>query len=824
VVTPLVLTVLLGAMLVPMSGLVEGTRWVLAYLAGALGVLMLGVFLRAIQLRPWMTALVQLLVGPVVAAYLAVRPTLSYAVWPGDKTWQLLDTLGSDVAWTVEHEQAPVTAVLGLVVLALAGGGVLAAVMDWYTHTVGAPAATALVAALPVVLAVAFVRQPLPEWRLVVPIAAYLLVLWLVPAGVGRASDDRSPAYGQRQIRRPGLWVGWLVVLVTVAGGLGLAGLVPNFSATALINLRQSVGGDGGGDHSPLMELGRDLRQRSNRVVAYYETDLPGGVYLRLSTVSRFDGTTWLPDESGMTVDLPAQWAYGDLMWRCPAIDPTQPGFDPTQDATCEPMLQGEEVEEGYIVVGPGGPGSLEVWTVDPDQVLTADPDEDPSAVQYYLVLPDGWDRDTTLHVLPNDHPVNAVTEPIEHTAQIELVGLRGEALPLPWVSQRITGLDQMLQLSTSDLAVRSPYTSVEGAVFQVTFALPDLAADRPNPALPSSEYLASFLEVGDDLPPIIADTALAVVAGATDPLARARALEAYFTSGEFTYSTSAPVQQGYDGDSAAVITRFLEVKEGYCVHFSAAMALMARQVGLPSRVVLGYLPGTVETPPEPGELPRYTVRAHQLHSWPEIFIANVGWVPFEPTPAGPGSTIPSPTPSPTPSPSPRPTASPGVSPSPTPTRSPNQTTATTNLGFQPWQWVGGGLLVLVLALAPALAGWFVRGRRLRGGLDGAWRLVQDTARELGQDGPAGETPRDFGDRLAGAWGTGPPVQAIEGLIDQVELAAYAPPVSHGGPEKPVEPPNRDQVRLVLRQLRSKAPHRTRLRVWLWPSNHFRRV
>ena len=53
------------------------------------------------------------------------------------------------------------------------------------------------------------------------------------------------------------------------------------------------------------------------------------------------------------------------------------------------------------------------------------------------------------------------------------------------------------------------------------------------------------------------------------------------------------PLKQGYDGDGGAVIAKFLEVKSGYCVHFASAMALMARTLGIPSRVTEGYLPGT---------------------------------------------------------------------------------------------------------------------------------------------------------------------------------------------------------------------------------------
>ena len=96
-----------------------------------------------------------------------------------------------------------------------------------------------------------------------------------------------------------------------------------------------------------------------------------------------------------------------------------------------------------------------------------------------------------------------------------------------------------------------------------------------------------------------------------------------------------APVDDGYDGDGFEVIAEFLEKKSGYCVHFSSAMAILARMAGIPARISLGYLPGDRVV----GADTRlsYTVGTDDLHAWPELYFSGVGWVPFEPTP-GAGS------------------------------------------------------------------------------------------------------------------------------------------------------------------------------------------
>ena len=70
-----------------------------------------------------------------------------------------------------------------------------------------------------------------------------------------------------------------------------------------------------------------------------------------------------------------------------------------------------------------------------------------------------------------------------------------------------------------------------------------------------------------------------------------------------------------------------LRDRKGYCEQFASAMAMMARVVGIPSRVSVGFLPGEQD---EDG----WKVSIRDMHAWPELYFANYGWVRFEPTPA----------------------------------------------------------------------------------------------------------------------------------------------------------------------------------------------
>jgi transglutaminase-like putative cysteine protease len=123
-----------------------------------------------------------------------------------------------------------------------------------------------------------------------------------------------------------------------------------------------------------------------------------------------------------------------------------------------------------------------------------------------------------------------------------------------------------------------------------------------------------------------IADvTALAqkITAGDTTDYAKALDLQTYFRDAQrFTYSTKAP-----KGGSDAVWS-FLQTKEGYCVQFSTAMAVMLRTLGIPARVGVGYLTRA------PGADGVTNVTGQDAHAWPEVYFEQSGWVRFEPTPA----------------------------------------------------------------------------------------------------------------------------------------------------------------------------------------------
>jgi transglutaminase-like putative cysteine protease len=110
-------------------------------------------------------------------------------------------------------------------------------------------------------------------------------------------------------------------------------------------------------------------------------------------------------------------------------------------------------------------------------------------------------------------------------------------------------------------------------------------------------------------------------IAGATTPMERLTAIQGHLRN--FDYSVTSDTQPTQD-----YLSRFLtESRAGYCQQFATAFALLARSLGYPTRVVVGFLPGSRASDGS------YVVRGTDAHAWPEVYFAGFGWIRFEPTP-----------------------------------------------------------------------------------------------------------------------------------------------------------------------------------------------
>ena len=142
----------------------------------------------------------------------------------------------------------------------------------------------------------------------------------------------------------------------------------------------------------------------------------------------------------------------------------------------------------------------------------------------------------------------------------------------------------------------------------------------------PPAEIREPFTELPDGLAPQVRTEARRVAGDGSD-YQQALRLQVYLRDeGGFVYDEEAPGSDGDDSGSDAVLL-FLEQKRGYCVHFASTMAVMARALGIPARVAVGFLPGTKD-----GDV--YQISLRDAHAWPELYFEGIGWTRFEPTPS----------------------------------------------------------------------------------------------------------------------------------------------------------------------------------------------
>ncbi len=112
---------------------------------------------------------------------------------------------------------------------------------------------------------------------------------------------------------------------------------------------------------------------------------------------------------------------------------------------------------------------------------------------------------------------------------------------------------------------------------------------------------------------------------------AGARVLERYLRSGRFDYDTDLRDVQlaGADGTPKDPIVQFLfETKRGHCEYFASALAAMCNVVGIPARLVTGYV--ALEYDERAGV---YIVRESNAHAWVEVQTSPYRWATYDPTP-----------------------------------------------------------------------------------------------------------------------------------------------------------------------------------------------
>lgn len=209
--------------------------------------------------------------------------------------------------------------------------------------------------------------------------------------------------------------------------------------------------------------------------------------------------------------------------------------------------------------------------------------------------------------------------------------------VPAPYHPARVSGpLTDELQFDPS----KATFTMASGSTLQPGDRY-DVVVDIPSPPVEALEAVTAAAAASpahtalpDVVPPEVAELARTIVdeAGATTPFAQAMAIQDELRT--WSYSLDPP-----QGHGASAMLDFITQRIGYCEQYAGTMAVMLRTLGLPTRVAVGYTPGELVEPAEPGS-ETYQVRNANAHAWVEVLFGDLGWIAFEPTPRTDGNVL----------------------------------------------------------------------------------------------------------------------------------------------------------------------------------------
>jgi transglutaminase-like putative cysteine protease len=222
--------------------------------------------------------------------------------------------------------------------------------------------------------------------------------------------------------------------------------------------------------------------------------------------------------------------------------------------------------------------------------------------------------------LLPRGEPSAAREETL--VQEFRIGPLSSTWLPAAVRPERLSQRDARYDKESGSLLAASATSN--GLRYTVTSKLPRPVTDELSAAgndVPR-EIGERYLALPQDFPPRVVQEAKRVTEGARTPYAKALALQQHFRSPSFVYTLE--VEGGHDGK--AMVDFLFNTRAGYCEIYAGTYAAMARAVGLPSRVAVGFTPGLLRNGV-------FHVRGADYHAWPEVYVAGYGWVAFEPTP-----------------------------------------------------------------------------------------------------------------------------------------------------------------------------------------------
>lgn len=224
--------------------------------------------------------------------------------------------------------------------------------------------------------------------------------------------------------------------------------------------------------------------------------------------------------------------------------------------------------------------------------------------------------------------PGGTARRPPTYSVHVSIAALYGHLLPVPPNTVSLTSTQHAKLTSVGAITA----SMKPGDRYAATFVEPPAPTGGGRPSGMPISHLLRYLYLPSPPRSIAAFAAEATVSGGS-PLAKAEELVNWFRSGRFHYSINASVPTG--SRYSSWISFLSKDRTGNCVDFASAFAILARSLGLPTRIAVGFTAGQ-----------RYSagtvaITGSDAHEWPQVYLGeHNGWVSFEPTPSLPTSQL----------------------------------------------------------------------------------------------------------------------------------------------------------------------------------------
>ncbi len=575
---------------------VEGPPWQFVVIAGvALGVIITWTVL-SYRLNEWIVVGLNLVAMLVAVGRIAAPDTTAF-ILPTASTFTELRVQFDQAFDIIRHGHEPVIPVSGIVVILMLLFWAVGALLAWGLTT-GHPYVAVLP---PLVMSLQFAtmdRNPTGWLR--------VTVFMLLVAGTILAitTDERDQTAGR--MARRGEWPSTRSRLAPAATALLAVTLVTSLASVTALQNRvpydgvldwRSPSGLTGGffgsvSYNPFISIRQQLVTNSTEPVFYAQItgDVPADeVYFQLLTMETYAGGQFFADR-------PEVFRLDDGDW----VDGDQAFAGPTAEVTTDIIidrLRMDWLPTAYAAT------AVEEATTSVERSLRVRHDDAALLLDGGLSFR-GMEYSVRSEIPSPDVDVLAVTETGALSASFALAFESDEVVPQPPTAAELEAL------------IRPAPPGVQRYL--------DLPRDDPSARIDEIQDLAELR-----------------TRNLTSDFEKALQLEAWFHSPKtgdgspldgFGYTTVIEPGHGATDLAAWLLDPSSpNYRAGYCENFATAMAIMARTLGIPSRVVLGFTPGEPARDIAGDNV--VVVRDRNAHAWVELWMPAQGWVRFDPTP-----------------------------------------------------------------------------------------------------------------------------------------------------------------------------------------------